>query len=177
LPNVLQNSFRFTSESASPAQPQLKLPQTQPQPCQTHPKRKRKSSEVFSDVKLQAASSLAQLSRKKIKKAVKKVVVAEVRRVPSAFDDDMIVKPSRKGFFSCLCPDLRFDVRRHCTPGSENEFVDVETFSDDVAEVQKEVMTPVAVVVVAEVVDPQPSGPQDEASQIHQGVGDDCSQG
>jgi hypothetical protein len=72
---------------------------------------------------------------------------------------------------------LRFDVRRHCTPGSENEFVDVETFSDDVAEVQKEVMTPVAVVVVAEVVDPRPSGPQDEASQIHQGVGDDCSQG
>jgi hypothetical protein len=99
LPNVPQNSFRFTSESASPAQPQLKLPQPQPQPCQTHPKRKRKSSKVFSDVELQAASSLTQLSRKKIKKAVKKVVVAEVRRVPSAFDDDMIVEPSRKGFF------------------------------------------------------------------------------
>jgi hypothetical protein len=98
-------------------------------------KRKHKSSEVVSDVELEAASSLAQLSRKKIKKAVKKVVVAEVRRVPSAFDDDMIVEPSCKCFFSFLWPDLRFDVRRHCTPGSENEFVDVETFSDDVAEV------------------------------------------
>jgi hypothetical protein len=68
-------------------------------------KRKRKSSEVVSDVELQAASSLAQLCRKKTKKAVKKIVIAEVRRVPSAFDDDMIVEPSHKGFFSCLWPD------------------------------------------------------------------------
>jgi hypothetical protein len=58
---------------------------------------------------------------------------------------------------------LRFDVRRHCTPGSENEFVVVETFSDDIVEVQEEVTTPVAAAVV-EVADPQPSGPQDEAS-------------
>jgi hypothetical protein len=98
-------------------------------------KRKRKSSEAVLDVELQVASNLAQLSRKKIKKVVKKVAVAEVRSVPSTFDDDMITEPSRKGFFSFLWPDLRFNVRRHCTPGSENEFVDVETFSDDVAEV------------------------------------------
>jgi hypothetical protein len=51
----------------------------------------------------------------------------------------------------------------HCTPGYENEFVDVETFSDDVAEVQKEVAPPVAAAVV-DVAEPQPSGPQDEAS-------------
>jgi hypothetical protein len=125
-------------------------------------KRKRKSSEVVSDVELQVASSLAQLSRKNTKKDVKKIVVAKVWRVPSAFDDDMIVKPSHKGFFSCQWPDLRFDVRRHYTPGSENEFVDVETFSDDVVEVQKEVAAPAA--AVAEVADPQPSGPQDKAS-------------
>jgi hypothetical protein len=93
---------------------------------------------------------------------VKKVAVAKVRCVPSAFGDDMIVGPSRKGIFSCLWPDLRFNVHRHCTPGSENEFVDVETFSNDVAEVQKEVTMPVAAAV--EVADPQPSGPQDEAS-------------
>jgi hypothetical protein len=49
-----------------------------------------------------------------------------------SFDDGRIVKPSQKGFFSCLWYDLRFNIRRHCTPGSENEFVDVETFSDDV---------------------------------------------
>jgi hypothetical protein len=96
-------------------------------------KRKRKSSEVVSDAELQAASSLAQLSRKKTKKVVKKIVVAEVRRVPSTFDNGMIVEPIQKGFFSFLWPDLRFDVRRHCTPGSENEFVDVETFADNVA--------------------------------------------
>jgi hypothetical protein len=138
-------------------------------------KQKRKSSEAVSDVELQAASSLAQLSQKKIKKAVKKVAVTEVRCVPSAFDDDMIVKPSHKGFFSCLWPDLRFNVHRHCTPGSENEFVDVETFLDDVAEVQKDVTAPVAVVV--EVADPQPSSPQDEASPVHQGAGNDYLQG
>jgi hypothetical protein len=40
--------------------------------------------------------------------------------------------------------------------------VDVETFSDDVAEVQTEVTPPVAANVG--VVFPQPSGPQDEAS-------------
>jgi hypothetical protein len=75
----------------------------------------------------------------------------------------MIVEPGRKGFFSFLWPDLRFDVRRHCTPGSQNEFVDVEIFSNDVAEVQKEVMVPVAA-AVAKVDDPRPFGPQDEAS-------------
>jgi uncharacterized protein YktA (UPF0223 family) len=127
-------------------------------------KRKRKLSEAISDAELQEASSLTRLSRKKIKKAVKKVAVAEVRRVPSAFDDDMIVEPSHKGFFSCLWPDLRFDVRRHCTPGSENEFVDVETFSGDLAEVRKEVTAPVAAAAIAEVAYPQPYGPQDEAS-------------
>jgi NAD-dependent SIR2 family protein deacetylase len=40
-------------------------------------KRKRKSSEQVSDVELQAASSLAQMSQKKAKKVVKKIVAAE----------------------------------------------------------------------------------------------------
>jgi hypothetical protein len=40
--------------------------------------------------------------------------------------------------------------------------MDVETFSDDVAEVRKEVTVPVA--AADEVADPQPSGPQDKAS-------------
>jgi hypothetical protein len=108
-------------------------------------KQKRKSSEAISDVEIQAASSLAQVGQKKIKTTVKKVVVVEVRRVPSAFEDDTIAEPSRKGILSCLWPDLRFNVHIRCTSGSENEFVDVETFSDDVAEVQKEVTTPVVV--------------------------------
>jgi hypothetical protein len=75
----------------------------------------------------------------------------------------MIVEPNKKGFFSCLWPDLRFNVRRHCTPDFESDFMDVETFSDDIAEVQKEVMTSVAAAAVG-VVDPQPSGRKDEAS-------------
>jgi hypothetical protein len=49
-------------------------------------KRKRKISERISDVELQAASGLAQMSRKKLKKAVKKVSSFGVQRVPSAFD-------------------------------------------------------------------------------------------
>jgi hypothetical protein len=76
----------------------------------------------------------------------------------------MIVEPRHKGFFSFLWPDLRFNVRRHCTPGSENEFVDVETFSDDVAEVRKEVTVPVAAITTDAVADPQPSDPKDKAS-------------
>jgi hypothetical protein len=129
-------------------------------------KRKRKSSEVVSNAEMQAASSLAQLSRKKTKKAVKKITIAEVRCVPSAFDDDIIVEPSHKGFFPFLWPDLSFNVRRRCTPGSKNEFVDVETFLDVVAKVQKEVKTSVAAAAVG-VADPQPSS-QRGLSRIHQ---------
>jgi hypothetical protein len=107
------------------------------------------------------ASSLVQLSRKKTKKAVKKITIAEVWRVPSACDDDIIDEPSTKGFFSFLWPDLRFDVRRHCTPGFENEFVDVENISDNVAEVRKEVTASVVVAAADVIDDPQPSNPQD----------------
>jgi hypothetical protein len=52
-------------------------------------KRKRKTSEQVSDVELQVASGLAQMSRKKLKKAVRKVSSSGVRRVPSAFDDNL----------------------------------------------------------------------------------------
>jgi hypothetical protein len=62
-------------------------------------KRKRKSSKQVSDAELQAASSLAQMSQKKVEKAIKKIVAAEVRWVPSAFDDDFFAEPSQKGFF------------------------------------------------------------------------------
>jgi hypothetical protein len=61
-------------------------------------KRKRKSFEHVSDVELHAASSLAQMSRMKAKKAIKKVIATEVRRVPYAFDDDIFTEPSQKGF-------------------------------------------------------------------------------
>jgi hypothetical protein len=62
-------------------------------------KRKRKTSDRTSDAELQAASGLAQMSRKKLKKAVRKVSSVGVRRVPSAFDDDAFVEvDSQKGF-------------------------------------------------------------------------------
>jgi hypothetical protein len=111
----------------------------------------------------QLEASLTQLGQKKIKTAVKKVVAAEVRHVPSAFDDDVIAEPSREGFLSCLWHDLRFNVQSRSTPGSENEFVDVEIFSDEVAEVRKEVTTPVVAADVGGAV-PHSSAPQDEAS-------------
>jgi hypothetical protein len=122
---------------------------------------KRKSSKNVSDAELQAATSLAQISRKKAKKAVKKIVATEVRRVPSAFDDDFFAEPSQKGFSSW--PDLRFSFHEHCTPGSKNEFVDIDSFSDVVTEVVKEVETS-ATVAAVEIIDPQHSGHQDEAS-------------
>jgi hypothetical protein len=63
---------------------------------------------------------------------VKKVVAAVV---PPAFsDNDMIDEPRQIGFSSCSWCNLRFDVRRGYTPNSENDFVDIETFSDTVLE-------------------------------------------
>jgi hypothetical protein len=88
------------------------------------------------EAELQAASGLAQLSRKKLKKAVKKVSSVSVRRVPSAFDDDdtFVETDSLKGVF--LWP--LFNFRDNYPSGSENEFVDVDSFSDGAPEVRKE---------------------------------------
>jgi hypothetical protein len=75
------------------------------------------------------------MSRKKLKKAVKKVSSIGVRRVPSAFGDDAFVEAdSRKGV--CFWP--LFNFRDNCPSGSENEFVDVDSFSDAALEVCKE---------------------------------------
>jgi hypothetical protein len=128
-------------------------------------KRKRRTSEQISDVELQAASSLAQMSRKKAKKAVKKTVTAEVRQVPFAFDDDLFVESIQKGsFFWTL---LRFNFRAPCPSGSENEFMDIDSFSDAAPEFQKEVISGTAAKPPAATTDTvvsQPAGPQDEAS-------------
>jgi hypothetical protein len=98
-------------------------------------KRKRKTSEQTSEAELQAASGLARMSRKKLKKAVKKVSSVGVRRVPSAFDDDAFMETdSLKGVF--LWP--LFNFRDNCPSGSENEFMDVDSFSDAAPEVHKE---------------------------------------
>jgi hypothetical protein len=51
----------------------------------------------------------------------------------------MIDELHSTGFSSCLWCDLRLNVCRRCTPSPENEFIDVETFSNDVVEVQKDV--------------------------------------
>jgi hypothetical protein len=77
------------------------------------------------------------MSCKKLKKAVKKISSSGVRRVPSAFDDDVFVgADSQKGF--CFRPLLRFNFRDNCPSGSENEFVDIDSFSDASPEVRKE---------------------------------------
>jgi DNA-directed RNA polymerase subunit N (RpoN/RPB10) len=126
---------------------------------------KRKSSEQVSDAELQAASSLALMSRKKAKKAVKKVVSSEVRRVPSAFDDDLFVESSQKGSF--FWPLLRFNFHEHYPSGSEIELVDIDYFSDAAPEVQKEVVSTAAAeppVATTDTIVSQPVRPQDEAS-------------
>jgi hypothetical protein len=99
-------------------------------------KRKRKTSEPqTSEAELQAASGLAQMSRKKLKKAVKKVSSTGVRRVPSAFDDDTLTETDGlKGVF--LWP--LFNFQDSCPAGSENEFVDIDSFSDVAPEVRRD---------------------------------------
>jgi hypothetical protein len=105
------------------------------------------------------------MSRKKAKKAIKKVVSSEVRRVPSAFDDDIFVDSRQKGsFFWTL---LRFNFHEHCPSGSENEFVDIDSFSHAAPKVQKEVVSAIAdepPAATADTIVSQPARPQDEAS-------------
>jgi hypothetical protein len=80
-------------------------------------KRKSRTSEQFSGAELQAASGLTQMSRKKFKKAMKKVVSSGVRRVPSAFDDNLFMEAaSQKG--SHFWPLLRFNFRENFRSGS-----------------------------------------------------------
>jgi hypothetical protein len=105
-------------------------------------KRKRRTSKQISDAELQAASDLAQMSRKKSKKAVKKVVSLGVQQVPSVFDD-VFMELELKGYF--FRPLLRFDFHEHCPSGSESEFVDIDSFSDVAPEVRKEVISDAAV--------------------------------
>jgi hypothetical protein len=122
-------------------------------------KRKHQSTKGVTDVELQAATSLVGLSRKKTNKAVKKVAAAEVRRVPAAFDDDFPVELTQKGFSSW--PFLQFYFPDQRTPSSENEFVDIGSFSDVPEEAAAKAETFVAVV---ETVVRQPVHHQEEAS-------------
>jgi hypothetical protein len=62
---------------------------------------------------------------------------------------------------------LRFNFWEHCPSGSENEFVDIDSFSDAAPEVQKEVIPDTAAeppVVATDIAVPQSVHPHDEAS-------------
>jgi hypothetical protein len=74
----------------------------------------------------------------------------------------MIGEPRPKGFSSCLWCDLRFNIHRSYSPGSENELVDIESFSDGITRAEK-TTTDSVVIADARGVAPHPS-PQDEAS-------------
>jgi hypothetical protein len=127
-------------------------------------KRKRKSSEQVSDAELQADSSLAQMSRKKSKKAVKKVAAVEVRCVPAAFDDVFPVELAQKGFSSW--PFLQFYFPDQCTPSSEDEFVDIGSFSDVAEEVAAKAESSIAVHLQEKV---SPEFTRDLELTIHKG--------
>jgi hypothetical protein len=75
------------------------------------------------------------------------------------------VESSQKGLF--LWPLLRFNFHEHCPSGSENEFVDIDSFSYAAPEVQKEVVSTAAAEPPAATTDTivsQPAHPQDKAS-------------
>jgi hypothetical protein len=62
---------------------------------------------------------------------------------------------------------LRLNFHEHCPSGSENEFVDIDSFSDVASEIQKEVISAVATEGPAAAMDtavPQSAHPQEEAS-------------
>jgi hypothetical protein len=75
------------------------------------------------------------------------------------------VESSQKG--SLFWPLLRFNFHEHYPSGSENEFVDIDSFSDAAPEIQKEVVSAVAAEPPAATLDTifsQPVRLQDEAS-------------
>jgi hypothetical protein len=75
------------------------------------------------------------------------------------------VDSSQKGFF--FWPLLIFNFHEHCPSGSENEFADIDSFSNAAPEVQKEVISAAAAEALAATIDTvvsQPVRPQDEAS-------------
>jgi hypothetical protein len=114
------------------------------------------------------------MSRKKLKKAVKKVSSVGVRRVPSAFDDDDFVgADSRKGV--CLWP--LFNFRDNYPSCSENDFIDVDSFSDVVPEVRKEAEPAAAdeSIVAAGVAAPSESPAAAEAPAAEAPVADQAS--
>jgi hypothetical protein len=72
---------------------------------------------------------------------------------------------SQKGSF--FWPLLRFNFCEHCPSGCENEFVDIDSFSDAAPEVQKEMIPDVAAgspVAAADSAVPQSIPPHDEVS-------------
>jgi hypothetical protein len=92
-------------------------------------KRNRKASEGSSEAKILVACSLAELGKKKAKKAMKKVSAVVVQCVPSAFSDEEVEdEPRRTSLFSYIFCKMRSGVHFVCTPSSENEFIDAETF-------------------------------------------------
>jgi hypothetical protein len=104
------------------------------------------------------------MSRKKSKKAVKKVISLGVRRVPSAFDD-VFMEPELKG--SSFWPLLRFDFHERCPSVLRASSWIVTPFSDAAPEVRKEVIPDAAdepSVVAPEAVISQPADPVGEAS-------------
>jgi hypothetical protein len=114
------------------------------------------------------------MSRKRLKKAVTKVSSVGVRRVPSAFDDDAFVETdSLKGVF--LWP--LFNFRDNCPSGSENEFVDVDSFSDAAPEVHKETVPASAdeSIVAADVTAPSESPAAAEAPAAEAPAADQAS--
>jgi hypothetical protein len=71
------------------------------------------------------------------------------------------------GVNTYFCPLLRFNFREHCPSDSENEFVDIDSFSDAAPEVRKEVIPDAAAeppVTATVAIVPQSVHPHDEAS-------------
>lgn len=83
-----------------------------------------------SKAEIVVASSLADLRKKKAKKAVKKVIVKDTPRVSKALSDDEDDEHHPSGDSHNFCCSMKFSSHSTYTPTLESEFVDIETFSD-----------------------------------------------
>jgi hypothetical protein len=73
------------------------------------------------------------------------------------------VEPEPKGRF--FWPLLRFDFHEHCPSGSESEFMDIDSFSDAVPEVRKEIIPDAGA-------EPSAAAPEVVVSQLADPVGE-----
>jgi trehalose-6-phosphatase len=85
-----------------------------------------------SEAEIAAASSLVELRKKKVKKAIQKVTVKVMPRVPCALSDDEEDECHPSGDSHHFCCSMKLGSYSIYIPTSKSEFVDIEKNFDKI---------------------------------------------